>query len=382
LYSNKILAGTLLVSIFGDAYIVSTTGVNFKQYGVLFFIFLALFNFKTVTYDNKIANRFTLWSFFLLFVSYPFWDSAYNAYSYIGVFVAFLGFYNAENEIKIYLKYIFYISILLASIEYVTGEYIFDSSFINSLTNETVIINEKYSEGSIGVFRSKAIFYGPTSFGVFLIGVSVIYSKNLNILIFALFGAFLANSRTGILIIIILILRKVYLMNLTKKFFIFIILFISLLFLSSLELKNKSLIVSFSRISDTFMTSSGSNALRIYFWQKAINLYSNYSFTHLIFGNNGKFNIKYKSGTESGWLSLLVDNGIIGFAYYFIAFFTTIYNRIKNSDIVFNTIIIMLVMIIITYHLSATSNFILWFTIFIFNKDNSYNEDKIYNTKL
>ena len=107
---NYVIATFFCIIIFGEAYLVSTQQYNFKLYGLLIFTFICSFRLKKILHERYYVNLIFS-STILLIISFPFWDSMYNAYSYGGIIVAVLVYTTIRNEFLIIVKYIFYISI-------------------------------------------------------------------------------------------------------------------------------------------------------------------------------------------------------------------------------------------------------------------------------
>ena len=103
-----------------------------------------------------------------------------------------------------------------------------------------------------------------------------------------------------------------------------------------------------------------------------------YNLLQLIFGDNGYFKIRFGNNPESGWLSLLVDNGILGFLFYLfsLTYILTKSFKKKSIDILIVTILIFLCMMFFTFHLSAISSFMYWFVIFELITKLNHNKSK------
>ncbi|MFV8226340.1 O-antigen ligase family protein [Christiangramia aquimixticola] len=377
-YFKKFLAFILIFSLFADAYILSIFNVNLKLYGGLFFIIISLFFFKDILQISYTNNLIVFVSILLLIVSIPFWDSYYTAYSYIGVAIAFIAYALARVQVKKQLLIVFYLCIPIALYEYFSGSYLFDSVFANATTGEEFVINENVAGGLSGVFRSKAIFYGSTSFGLFLISMMVLFPKRFLIINLAILCAFLANSRLALVIGVLFLSFNILQFKSGKILKVSFLLAITLIlahFIFSYLLENYYMI-SINRILELKSNELAGESARKRFWNQAIEMFSGYSWDELIFGDNGAYVKKYSNGTESGWLSLLVDNGLLGFLFYSLIFIKILAASIKKKmvHIAFAIIIISIVMGVVTYHLSAISNFLLWFTLFIFLEETTFSK--------
>lgn len=355
---------------FGGAFLQYLLGSNIaRNIGITLFLasillFIIIKN-KGEYFNIKNANfRIVIITIILLIISYPFWDSMYNAYSYIGIIVAYLVYVLDYSYLNKILSYIFILCGVLALIEYVSGSFL----FVNTIEKlgGTVTFDEDTMSGAYGVFRSKAIFYGPLDFGNFIIGYLLLNRSNKWVIYGSFFIAFLANSRLALLISALIFINSIFKKknSSTNVWFISILVCLGVFVLPVLS--SGGIMNSVNRILDLFNTESGSNSARIFYWLSGINFYLNYDLVHLIFGNNGSFVKVFENSPENGWISLLVDNGIIGFLFYFIS---TAYLAIKfslrkqmNNLIVVGTLFI--VMFAQTFHLGASSNFMFWIVIF------------------
>lgn len=356
------LAVVLIIILFGDAFFSSKYGISFKKFGTPVFLFFSVFLWSDWIKCNVRIRNFALGSILLFSISFLFWDTLHNAYSYLGVIIAFIAYSSLRKELIHLLKILAIGSVILAGYEYFLGLYLFESE-INTLSGELITVDEKYSAGSFGVFRSKAIFYGPLSLGIFLIGVSLLHLQDLKIHILGLIGAFFANSRLAILIIIVIIVK--YLIFKKKLRFVYLLAFVFLIGAASyLSIYSDLFGTSIDRILSVKNLNETANSARIYFWNMAISFFTDFSYINIVVGNNGAYNIAHGNSTESGWLSLLVDNGVAGVLFYMTALIYTFKKTSKEGR--FAVIIIVIVMFVVTYHLSAISNFMLWFTIFYF----------------
>lgn len=358
----------IVFSLFGDAYFVSQYGINLKLYGIVFFVIFSMFNYKKIIKSPRLLVNITLISFILLVFSSPFWYSTRNAYSYAGVLIAFLVYSGCKKEFFYLIKGIFYITLILASYEFVTAQYLFDSTWIDSETGNQIILDKEFIGGRLGVFRSKALFFGPLSLGLFVISFSLLNPTKIYYLLLSFLIAFFSGSRLAQLVIIILILNAIY----QNRKYIKHLVVLSLLMLASVGFNffsNANFLVSLERSFQVFDVTQPDNLSRLNFWIKSINLYFDYSLINLFFGDNGRFYSLYFTGNESGWLSLFIDNGLVGFIFYFVTLLYAFRNdtqySLKPQTKTIILVCLIFVMTVITFHLSAINNLFYWLIIFI-----------------
>ena len=353
------------IFLFGEAYLISVYNIDILNYIVILFLLISLFFFDKINYTVKTNIRILIAAIFLLIISSLFWSSFYNVSSYISIIIAFIAHSFYRESFKKIFALLLIFNLFLSFYEYFTNSYIFDSKLFDDFTTNETIIDRKFSGGLLQVFRAKGMFYGPLSLGAFTISVCFLNYKNFIYIFSSLMICFFANHRLGFLVLSILFLINLFKTNKIKlsNFIYFIFSIAIFLFFVGIS---ENLLITIQRLSNTLNVSSSENIERINFWIAAINQFINYDFSNFLFGDNGYFKIIYGNNPESGWLSLLVDNGIFGFfLYLFSLFYISIQSLRKQSiDIFVVTILIFLCMSLFTFHLSAVSSLMYWFVIF------------------
>jgi len=338
-------------------------------YVFLFFAFLLFY----IDIINKNIKKRIIYNYYvkiilfvslLLICSIPFWYSFFNIYSYLGIFVAVMTHYYTPNEFKKMLLIVLIINLPFIIYEYFYGKYffIYNREFFGTAYDGM----ELYSS----LIRTKGLFSGPLTLGIFYLFSILILYKNKIINIIGIIVAFLANARASFLFSILYYLG-IFTINIKSKknFKSFVRLSILCVFVIIIIL-NTGLITknATTRIFNAVdFKEESSNLTRVYYWNNAINMYfSEYSIEYIILGNNGLFASKFLNNAESGWLSLLLDNGIMGFCFYFFILMKLIYDAIKNKDYInlLRLLIMFCCMTIATYHLGRVANLLYWFLIF------------------
>ena len=89
----------------------------------------------------------------------------------------------------------------------------------------------------------------------------------------------------------------------------------------------------------------------------------------MIFGDNGYYKLIFGNNPESGWLSLILDNGLIGLIFYLTILLNIMIKSFsrKLRYLTLNSILIFFIMCIFTFHLSGIGSFMFWFIIFEMN---------------
>ena len=263
----------IFVMIFGEAYGVTIIGNLYRIIlGVLGCLSLFIYViFHKIKYTNLdlLPFLYTLIALFLLLVSIFFWSGTHNIYSYLGLVVALLVYvidFDFSNKL---IRFLLILTFLLAGIEFLTKQYL----FINVVRG--IEFDEKLMGGTVGVFRSKGLFYGPTILGMFVAGAYLLNYKKFSYLFLALLSSFFANARLGIVLLSIPLFFMIIKKENRKYFLIIILAFIALI---TYSLSNSS--QSIERLMS--VGESGSQSARIYFWLSGLNLFFYYSLLFLV----------------------------------------------------------------------------------------------------
>lgn len=360
----------IFVMIFGEAYGVTIIGNLYRIIlGVLGCLSLFIYViFHKIKYTNLdlLPFLYTLIALFLLLVSIFFWSGTHNIYSYLGLVVALLVYvidFDFSNKL---IRFLLILTFLLAGIEFLTKQYL----FINVVRG--IEFDEKLMGGTVGVFRSKGLFYGPTILGMFVAGAYLLNYKKFSYLFLALLSSFFANARLGIVLLSIPLFFMIIKKENRKYFLIIILAFIALI---TYSLSNSS--QSIERLMS--VGESGSQSARIDFWLSGLNLFFNYSLPYLFFGDNGLFYELYDNNPESGWICLLTDNGIVGFLFYLIPLVYCFFRFLGQKEYFLTLIVLVFAAFnfAITFHLSGTGNLMYWLIMFEFLNKAVYGYSKL-----
>ncbi len=122
---------------------------------------------------------------------------------------------------------------------------------------------------------------------------------------------------------------------------------------------------------DVFNTSKNStNEGRIYYWKKGVEVLRTYDPIHLIFGNSGYFGRLYSNNAENGWLTLLLNNGLVGFFYYLLPIIAIIHHSVKLKTYhIAYVFVLIIAMMIQTFHLGASASLLYWVIIYSFYQE-------------
>lgn len=336
---------------------------------LLSFVFIALrFFISSKIKTHKEILFYSLLSIPFLVVSLPFWMSTYSINSYIGLIVAFFVFSFNQNTHYFYklLKITIYLVLIIAIYEYIIKDYIYVEEVI--INDKKWLMDAHLFGGKDKVFRAKAIFPGPLTLAQFATGVAFIFHKNTRILLLMFILCFLANARLGLLIVggvlFVKYLPKILSLKINKYFFVgLFVIIIAAIVVFSYYIDEQTL----NRLLATFDVENKGNSKRIDYWMNGINEWWNYDLTHKALGNNGYFRSIYDNNAENGWITLLLENGILGFLYYALPLgIMAILSIIKKSTHVLLILLIAFSMFVQTYYLGGSTNLLYWFTIFLY----------------
>lgn len=340
-------------------------GLEIQNLGIACILFMLMDMFMD-TVSKKI--RFTkqeqgliLLVVCILFISFIVWDSTYTIYSYVAIIPVFWVFKKIPiNKLEVFFKIALMINLILAGYEYFTETYLYEAK------SQAAHIELTYREISGNVKRAKGLFPGPLTLSNFAMAAALIFPRNKMILFLGLMISFLANARLSILVILIIYTVFNFRLNFKSlSLFLFFYLFINSIIDES----------GIDRLFSVFDVKSNNNEARLFYMSSAIELFLDYPLVNLIFGNSGKLLSLTGNNAESGWLTLLVENGLVGFALYFGFLIKLIFNKI-NLGILSKVplIILFFVMNVQTFYLSLLGP--LWFWLPIIYHKNFQN--KIY----
>jgi len=338
---------------------------------IFLFVGYGLFAFS-ILFDSTIKIQKQLFvylcsSLLIYLISFPFWLVKFDINIYLSTITAIL-IINKYKFFKKVMTIFIFLTFFFAAYEFFTKEYLF------VVLRDTFFgfrpLDEKFFGGHSGIFRAKVYFEGPLALSQFTIGAALLFRDKINILYIILLISIFANGRLAIVVCaVITILYYIKTYNLMSIFLkpknvLFIFIGFTGFSLAAFNLLDET---SIDRLMAAFNTSYKGNAERINFWIKGFNMWIESDVLHFIFGNNGTFESVYKNNSENGWLTLLLNNGILGFSYYFIPLILIIINSIKKqpTDLIY-VFLLILCMFVQTFHLGASANLFYWLIIYSF----------------
>lgn len=282
----------------------------------LLFLFL-FYRLPRITFnENYFAILVPCFLLLILFlIGLVFWRSRQNTIALLlPMFVALSFLFVDLVFLKKIIVFCLVAVVILAAAESFTGSYLYYST-VEFSDGSTANLDEELFSGLSDIFRAKSIFLGPLTMSAFMIGVAIIFRRNSLLLLVALCGGIFAVSRASMFFITFLILFNL-LSNLygsPKKIALYFIVFFGLLGYIVVYADN-----ILARIVDGFQFGgeSTTNSARLYFWFSGASEFLEYDFLNTIFGDAGRFWRSYNNNAESGWLTILLDFGVLGFFVY------------------------------------------------------------------
>lgn len=364
---RKLIVLSVLFIIFFDAFFSFLLGPLFRKVAMVVFLIIASMYVFIIPKDYNNRRNFlpflvTCSAMLAFLISIPVWNSWYNAYSYLGIPVAFLVYHVNFPYTKEKIYQLLILAFILACYEFFSRRYLFENTIIKN--DEVITYDLKTAGGANAVLRVKAYFYGCLSLGLFALGVAFLYSKRIWILLLCLLTALMAGTRSALLCILPMILLQ----NISKKR-------LRTYLIVGLTMAGASWFVmqyspsSWERIAGVF-ESSDAHSNRFLMWETGWKQFLSESSARMLLGNNGAFFLKNNNNPESGWICLLTDNGIIGFLIYFLPLAYLGFRFFKQRQLYLLFILGLFTGINfgVTFHLSGTGNLIYWLCVFHFHE--------------
>lgn len=361
----------IILSLFYGSFL--GTVIGFKKLNIVLYAFSYIILFFRILLSkdikvNKEISFYFITSILLLIISLPFWMTTYSINSYLGLVAAFFVFIFNLNT-KFFTRLIKITTIIVTFLtlyEYVIKDYIYIEETI--INGKKYLLNVKMFGGRDKIFRAKAIFPGPLTLAQFATGIAFVFRNNIKWLAMALVICLLANARLGIIVVFGIIFIKYIPLIVNLKFnkgFLFSLITIvitSIIFLMFL-VDQKSI----DRILLAFDTNNHGNFKRMEYWLDGMKEWWNYGLHHKVFGNNGYFRSLYDNNAENGWITLLLENGVLGFIYYLLPLVViSILSIIKKTTHVFLMMVLFFAMFIQTYYMGSSTNLMYWFVLFVY----------------
>lgn len=361
-----ILAGLLLNFFFEGRFGYVGLRKYFLAFALIFYA-LKLLTSKKIF----ILNDFFVYGLLavpIMILSVGFWFSLAEINVYLTLIITIIIITSDFEFFKKCIIVVIYILLVLVVYEFITKSYV----FIVYRETEWGLkpLDVSFYGGYAKIFRAKGLFEGPLALAQFAIGSAFVFRDNLKIILISILFSILANGRLGVVlsssILILYFVNKYNLIQFFKSkkglriLFGIILLF---LFFGPYLITEKTI----ERFNKIFSSKDSGNDARLYYWEKAIDMFGDYNIFHKIFGNSGYYRELIGNSAENGWLMLLLNNGIIGFLYYFLPIMLIMVMSMSVNRINFAyMLLLVLSMIIQTFHLGALASLFYWIIIYSF----------------
>tara|TARA_Y100000385_G_C13054402_1_gene621275 strand:+ start:620 stop:1645 length:1026 start_codon:yes stop_codon:yes gene_type:complete len=253
------------------------------------------------------------------------WPS--SSYGYINLIYTFLfGWILMQNSsfTKSILKFTLYVQLSILIFEVVSQEFLFQ--YLESGIFQMQTFDFSVTDQNTTGFRAKGLFTGTLIASSFCVYLSMIFRNNTRLLSLIFLMAILTNGRLAILVsgftLIFKLFKKYDLrieyrkLNLTLKLIFFVLPLFALTSILLVVVLPES---NLNNLLNVFNLKSPSNFGRLFAYGQAISSYLDYGLIEKLFGspNNEIFDIYgRKIASESGFLSMFLDIGIVGFTFY------------------------------------------------------------------
>lgn len=341
---KRILIFLLFIYCFYSNIIIALLKISWLKPLLSVSILLMLILGLAINYKDYSHKKVLILPFFLVIIFVSIWPKMGYINLFYTLFFGWILMQNIKFSLKI-IKITFFIQLVLVLYEAISVNVIYN--FVES----GVLANNKFEYESIDQtiigFRPKGLFAGTLIATSFIIYLSMIFRNNLKMLLLIFFMAVIVNGRLAILISALILFLKIFKsydiiifnrINTFKKILFFTLPLIIILFVIALALPSSN----FENLTNTFDLSSTSNFGRLFRYTQAIITYLDYNFVQKLFGN--PLNEIYDQydrvvASESGFLSMFLDIGLIGVIFY-MYYFIKAWKSDNNKLIGFETKII------------------------------------------
>ncbi|MFM9434681.1 hypothetical protein ACFDR9_001742 [Janthinobacterium sp. CG_23.3] len=284
---------------------------------------------------------------------------------YIAIVAAFVVVNTAPRFFLKLLVFHFVASVAIQGMEFITGDYFFVYKAADG-----DLLNEELFGGGMAILRTKGMFQGPLSAVAFGLWMAFIFRGSALFAFGLLLSAYFATGRLGMSAGAVLLLYRFFVKrNDTGK----IKILLSLLGVAAIAYALFKVIDAdrLDFISAAFNLGNDQNVSRVYFWQKSLIYYLNYSSLEMIFGNFGFIGVR-EGGTENDFLRIALDNGAVCLVIYLSAILLLLFSRPRrdgaSAEIKFMMLMIIALMNIFPYIQSLSSTLLFWIFMFIYLK--------------
>lgn len=287
------------------------------------------------------------------------------------IFIFILLVFCNSSYLKASVFHVVLLVVMLALYEKITGRYIFVG--LLELNGVEVSLDENLYSGAAGDLRAKSIFNGPLTMSAFLLSAAIILRNSKLAIFLCGLGSVLAISRTS-MILVPMILFFSYFSKFQKNYTIRFLMFF-LFLLTAFVFVSLAAPQVLQKIGGSLDFSGGSetNSARLYYWLSGWQEYRGYELDKILLGDNGYYRSVYGNNAESGWLTLLLDFGLVGFLIYFLPLVFVLFKR-HTLDVALMVGILIVANMVFTLCYGVTGCFVYWLTIYFLLKGDRKHE--------
>lgn len=326
---KKILICLLLIYVVFTDIIISKLQIPVLK-TVLALLVILFFLFYYISNLNKIKHsHFIYISIFFIFISLVIWKS----FGYLNLYYTIIFGWILAQDYKFTMKYlilIFLIQFFLVAYESVTRMILYDSVTSGVLIQNEYNYSESYKLFDVTGFRPKGLFPGTLVATSFIIYLVMLFRNNIKMLLGLFILAIITNGRLALIIAGFTFFYKLFKkydlvgvhgkMSIYNKFILLIIPFSMIIFGVLFLLPE----IAVNNLLSVFDFNTSANAGRIYAYGQSILKFIDYDLIQKLFGFPGNlvFDVYDREiASESGFLSMMLDIGIIGLLYYLYNFY-------------------------------------------------------------
>ncbi len=252
------------------------------------------------------------------------------------------------------------ISIAIQVSEYFSQEYFFVVT-----TEEGIDLDSEFFGGARGVFRAKGLFPGALSTVAFAYWIAFVNRRSLLATLGLLVSSYLAVGRLGIFIGALILFWRMGGRKLSMRHWALMLIPVVAMYVL---LPADKATIEF--ITLTFDPGSSNNLARVFFWKASLSEYLNYDGFAQLIGRYG-----YIKGiglfTESDFLQLLLDYGLLGLTAYVLAVARLLVLCLRRHDRegLFTLCLIVALMTVFPFVQSLFSATLFWLYYFLYERN-------------
>lgn len=243
--------------------------------------------------------------------------------------VAFFFALVSQKPLRIIVFWTLMISLSLQFVEVATGH------FTYTWLRDGFSIDERLMGGATGVFRSKGLFAGPTSATAYAILCALLLPRSWVVAVAVAAVSVMSGSKSGLLFLIVAGMVLAISGTRRERFTVAGLMLAVLIIFTIFARTETNDPLATQRSLDVFSIGAGGNESRFYFWDLAWSAFlEDFSDAQRFLGwPRGSRDLFFNS-TESQYLQILLDLGVVGLSIYAVAL-VLVARRVRFDRITF-----------------------------------------------